>query len=984
MATLTRLLLALVLALLSAQAAAQQQVVIDTGDDPDSRLELRNYVLPDGTEVSFYVLRGDPLTITIGEQQLVATHVEVDLSRSELRVIGPGRFFNGSETVEGEDLIISLDQESFSARDVLVITGALDVLGSQAWRVPGQISFLDGSFSPCSRCGHEVEDYGFRAERLELYPGDRLIAYRVTMLIRGVELLYLPVMVVPLAQPDRQPQLVIEQGTDTERARVALDWPYVTGPHSYGTFSIRYYADVDPSGGGLSGRLLGGSVDTSYLGGGFNHVFHTETGLGNFRLMYRPAFLNPEAEDGRDRPLYDWRFHWATDEALARDTAENAEVLVERDDERRFGLVEYRVSLELTEEHLLTRLFSQGFFNLTPGEGPDDPSYWSRRTPRRTHFSISFSPVERQPITLGVLRLSRLLLEAGLLEDAVNPALRAVTTQSYWQAGRVHVNHEVELLPLELWPRFELRGLSRFGGWYYSSGQRLIDWNTSVTGVQSFGDYGNLSLTFTRDVTEGETPFRFDQLPLRERTDVYGRLRFVPASWLTVDLNTTYVFTDSRNPRAEGWRPLETRIDLFGNISWLSLSIANTRDLKTGDPGNAEFGLTLRHTDRGLDARLNATYTHDLDPDFIAEGADEAVNDTATALEASLRTENMDLSFGWGYNFEPQVPTDPAEPLPYWEPFKLSATFGSLRRGEERFGLRLDWTRDLNHDRVSAFEYETRAFIGPLELYANERYRLPQGGTDRSSFRITYPGYVQLEAAGMSLIRPQWLFLPVDEDRVQTHTWTLADAPGAGPQRWQIRYRTTIDPNMTTLEGEEGGRRDTSLELRALLEEEPVGSNRFSVDLFIDLPLADGRLPQSYLRRASLTLGVDLGDRVGLQGSLGYRGTYSLAERELTVGELTLTNLALTVRVSDEVYVGAMLNDVWDLTGNSTTRARFNLQPEFLVMWNRCCWALYGSWNSATGQVRIAVTTPGASTGLAEEITTPWRLPDRHELAGED
>ncbi len=978
-----RFLPVLLAVMAAAFSLAQQQVTIDTGDDPDSRLELRNYVLPDGTEVSFYVLRGDPLTITIGEQQLVASHVEVDLTRNELRVIGAGSFSSGTETVEGDDLIIGLDEETFSAFDVLVITGALDVLGSEAWRVPGQISFIDGSFSPCSRCGQEVEDYGFRAERLELYPGDRLIAYRVTMLVRGQEFMYLPLMVVPLARQDRQPQLVIEQGSEEERALVALDWPYVTGPHSYGTFSIRYWADVDVDGGGLAGRMLGGSVETQYLGGGFNHLFHTETGAGNFRLMYRPPFLNPDAPDGRDLAQHDWRFHWTTDEALVPDGADLAEVLVERQDERRFGIVEYRASLELQDVNHRTSLFSQGFFDLRPGEGERDPSYWNRSTPRRTHFSIRFEPLEREPVTLGVLRLSSLLLEAGLFEDSINPALRAVTTQAFWQAARLRVNQDVELLPLTLWPLFELSGSSRFGGWYYSSGQRLIDWHTRVSGTQDFGAYGSLNLTFNRNVTEGETPFRFDQLPLRERTDVSARLRLVPSSWLTLEMSNSYVFTDSRNPRAEGWRPLETTITLLDNVSWLGVVVSNTRDLMTGDPGNLDFEVGLRHSTRELDARLTATYTHDLDPDFSQDGEDP-LNATATSLEANLRTDDLELSFGWGYNFEPELPTDPAEPIPYWEPFVFSVTYGSLRRGNDRWGLRVDGTRDLNHDRMSAFGYEARTSLGPLELHASERYRLPEGGIERSSFRITYPGYVQLEATGMSLIRPEWIFLPEDPDQRRTHTWTVSDAPDFGPQRWQVRYRTTFDPLMTTLDGATGGRRDTSLELRALLEEEPVGNSRFSVDLFVDMPLADGRQPGSYLRRASLTLGMDFSDRVGLQGSLGYRGTYSLAEEEVTRGELTLTNLALTVRVSDDVYVGAMLNDVWDLSGNSDEMARFNLQPEFLVMWNRCCWALYGSWNSATGQVRIALTTPGASSGLAEEITTPWRLPDRHESAGED
>ena len=189
---------------------------------------------------------------------------------------------------------------------------------------------------------------------------------------------------------------------------------------------------------------------------------------------------------------------------------------------------------------------------------------------------------------------------------------------------------------------------------------------------------------------------------------------------------------------------------------------------------------------------------------------------------------------------------------------------------------------------------------------------------------------------------------------------------------------------MTTLTGETGGRRDTSLEVRVLLEDEPLATSSFSVDLFVDLPLKDDRQPMSYLRRANLTLGTNLGERVGLQGTLGYRGTFSLADVEVSRGELTLTNVALTVRVLDELYVGAMLNDVWDLTGNSDEIARFNLQPEFMVMWNRCCWALYGSWNTSTGQVRVALTTPGASQGLTEEFGTPWQFPSRHETAGDD
>lgn len=975
-AALFCLLLTLVLA-----AGAQQQVNIDTGGDPDSRLELRNYMLPDGTTVTFYVLTGNPVTITVGEQELRANHVEIDLQRQELRVIGHGTFISGSETVEGMDLVIDLSGETFSARQVLVITGAVDVVGAEAYRVPGQISFTDGSFSPCSRCGQQVEDFGFRAERLELFPGDRLVAFEVTMLIRGREFLHLPLMVVPLAAPQRQPRLLIAQGTETERAQVALDWPYVSGPNSYGTFSIRYHADVDPAGTGLARRLLGGAIETQYLGGGLSHLWYTDVGAGTFDFMYVPSFLDASHPAGRQLAQFNFRYSYATVDDALPEGAPRAEVLVERDDTRRHGLIEYRALLLQPSDPVMVRVFTQGFFDLIAGDSVIDPSWFGRRDPRRTLFELGISPLDDSPIVLGVLRLSRLRLEGGIFEDATNPALRSVSTSLLSQAARLHAGHTIEMPGVTLWPGLEISGRNVFGGWYYSSGQRLIDWSTRGVATQQFGEWGRLSLTFTRELTEGETPFRFDQLPLRERTDATAELRVVPARWLTLSASTGYVFTDSRNPRAEGWQPLTATATLFDNVSWLSLVLRNQRDLETGDPGNLDVELTLRQSGRGLNASLGVSYIHDLDPEFSRDGA-VPENDTSTALAATLSWENVRIEFGWGYNFEPSVPDNPDEPLRYWEPFELDVMLGSMRSGDDTPGFRVSWARDLNYDRPSEFEYEGRFMLGRLEISALQRFRLPQGGLERSRLRVSYPGYLQFEATGVMLLQPEWVWLPADEDQARTVTLALTDAPLRGPQQWQVRYATTLDPRMTTLAGGTGGRRNTTLELRALLEQERVGDGFFSVDLFVDLPLRDDALARSYLRRATVSLGMDWGGRVGLQGSLGYRGTYSAALEEVTRGELALNNVALTVRVLDDLYVGAVLNDVWDLTGNSTTMARFNFQPEFLVMWNRCCWALYGSWNSATGQVRIALTTPGASTGITEVFNTPLLLPGRHGDTG--
>ena len=79
-----------------------------------------------------------------------------------------------------------------------------------------------------------------------------------------------------------------------------------------------------------------------------------------------------------------------------------------------------------------------------------------------------------------------------------------------------------------------------------------MEWLTRLVARQAFGRTGNLSVTYTRDVREGETPFRFDILPYRSRTDVRSQLRLDPTAWLRFEQSGGYVFHDDRNPDEEG------------------------------------------------------------------------------------------------------------------------------------------------------------------------------------------------------------------------------------------------------------------------------------------------------------------------------------------------------------------------------------------------------------------------------------------------
>ena len=961
-----RLLYCLLALLLS--SALAETITIDTGDDPGSRLEIRNVVLPGGEEAQLYVIQGEQVQVTIDEQQLIAQHIEVDLTNRLVRVIGFGTFITPEQTVQGNDLIIELEREALSGEDVLIVTEQIDVVGSEATRLPGQIDVTDGSFSPCSRCGQEVEDYGFRAARIELYPGDRLVAYDVTMLIRETPVLSLPLLVVPLARPERQPRLSVEQGNLDERAQVALDWPYVAGANAFGTFSVRYYADVVPQQNGF--YPLGGAVQTSYLGGGVDHVFYTERGQGNASFFYRPGFLARPGSDS-EPPQFSARFAYLTlDGAPAPGMGPAIDLEIVRDDAVRDQILEYRVEVAGTSDGVTGTVLSQGFVDGDPADTVTSPSYDDRLTPRRTPVQLLLEPDEER-FTIGPLLLRRLALDLGAFEDSSNPTNRSAASHQFIDAGRLRETHYLELTSLPLWPGMELRGYTNFAGHYYTTGERQIDWDSRLSADQRLGSIGNFGVAFSRDVNEGETPFRFDQIPLRTRTDLTAALELEPLPWLALEASGGYVFRDTRRPELEGFLPLESRLRLFDDVDWLGLSVSNSYDIEEQDPGELEFELLLRSPEPDLRAQIEVTHIEDLAvlPDRLTgEPSDESV--TTVELDYGSRTLRLDAAGGYRY-FPP--PPEAGEPPEYWLPFEAGLTVGTLEQDDRLPGLRLAYERDLNRRRVDALSYDARARLGELELQVAQTFDLPEGGTASSSIVAHYPGVALLEATGFSPLRAEWLGLPAGAPETTRYTVTLRDAPLSGSGEWQVRYLTRYDPDL----GDDGGRRDSALEGRVQLEDERAGRSRFSVDLFLDLQLRDDLLEMSYLRRASLQLAADIEGVVGVQGALGYRATLDSTSNELSRAELRIDELALTVKASRQLYVGAIFDDLWEFTGSLPSQPAFDLRPELFLVWDRCCWAFIGGWDTETGDLRLSLTAPGAGQGVTQVLETPLVLPGR-------
>lgn len=944
-------------------AALAATLTVDTGGDPEARLELRTYTLPNGVEAELIVLSGTSVTVTVDDVIIEGRRLEIDVAGRIVRVVGAGSFARGDERVEGRDLEVDLAEERVRAIDAVVFTSAIDVEGALAERLPGQVTFANAFASPCMRCDQEVPDYGFRAARMVLYPGDRLVAFDAVVVVRGVDLFGLPVLVLPLATGDRQPQLLVRSGTGAERAEVRVRWPYVAGDAALGTFTVRYLAEVDPArDGGLAGRLLGGAVEADAFGFELDHRAYDALGTAVLRVAFDPG-RGPDATDPA-RP--ETPASWTVRAAYATEPdgpSPSIDLELARDDTRTAGRWTYRAALVGTGSGARGTLDAQGFVDSDPDVDPrTPPAYAGRTVPRRTGVRLRLEPLDPTPWRLSRLQVTAARLDLGVFEDVANPANREAAAQGIVSGGRALAAHTVRLEPVALWSGARLEADNGFEGRYYGTGERAITWRTRIGLDQRFGEAGQLGLAFLRDVEEGETPFRFDAASPRARTEATGRLSVRLAPWLAVASDGGYVFTDARRPETTGWQPLNSTATLFQDRPWLDASLAHRWPIADDDPGALTARLAVQGRSGDAEVRASVTQVVDLEPDLGPPRVDEGR--TTLAWRAAL-DRTAALSFDATY-----VAAD-AEGVPGWSEGRASASVGSLRAGDARPGVQLDARLDLNELRVTELAVLMRADVGPLAVELRERIELPTALVQEARIQATWRGVATLDARGLVWLPPEWLGHGAPEPRARSVSVRLVDAPERVDPRWEATWRTTLDPALDA----DGGRRDTRFEVRLALVQEQLGPVALSLDGLAEWSLVDAVQDEAYLRRAAVTFGADAWERVGFQGRLGYQGAWDAVAGGYARSTLSIEDLTLAVRASDEWLVGARVTDVWELTGTDAARSPWTVRPEVFFVWDRCCWALVGAWDAATGSVRIALTGPGGGTGLSEVFETDLALP---------
>ncbi|MDZ7707996.1 MAG: hypothetical protein U5J97_08940 [Trueperaceae bacterium] len=967
---IVRVATVLAVVLACAGIAAAETVQIDTGGDPEARLELRTVVLPGGEQRELYVVSAERVVVTRGDLVLIASRLEFDPDAGVVRIVGRGRVERPGDVLVGDDLVVQLDDGRLDGGDVLVITDRVDVRGERAQRVEGRIHLLEGRFSPCGRCGQEIEDYAFVADRIEILPGDRLIAWQVVVLIRDAPFVALPLLVLPLAEPARIPRLEIVRGGEDAQAEIAVDWPYVSGPNAFGTFRARLIIDVEPDQGGPVGdRLLGGRPERAYLAGGFDHRFYDERGAGRIEVDYRPRFASERSDDpATTDPELRFEARYDSD-AAAGDPV--VSVRLARDDDARPNLVEAEASVAAHAGGFRTEASSRVAIPLEAGV-TTRPSWDGSRTPRTAPVRLRAEGEEAFPFRAGALTLDRLSVDVGVFEDAPDPTNRSAVAlgRPFVTAGRAELAHGLTLAPVDV-AGVELSGRTSFVGRYYDTGERQIDWDSELRARRSLGDLGSVELRLRRDAAEGETPFAFDRIPLRSRSDLVASLSLRPLPGTRLSAEGGWLLEDDRAPDEVGLLPTTVRLEAFTNVRAIDLSLVHEADPAEGDLGTARLRLDVRVPSSAWTARLEADALLDLDPAKSPGRFDDAPRDTSRAeATASLgATDLLVAKASGGFEVEPV-----RNPESFWTPLELSATLGTLAADDARPGLEAFWTFDPDDGETEEAGYRFAVDLGPVRGEIEQRFGPPGGAPGRHSFAVVWRDLGRVTVDGVELVPASWLGLEPDPAAIRRLSVRVEDTGSVPGARFRAEYRTSLVPR-----GDEVVRQGTRFEATLRLSERRFASGlvRAAVDAFVDVPLPDDGQPTAYLRRANLQLGLDVAGRVGLQGTFGYRGSYDVTTESVRSGRLSFEEVSLVVRATNELYLGATLDDVWEIVDDDpASDLALDPRPTLFATWDRCCWALYTSWDTRSGEVVLTLGAPGRSEGpqftLDQGPSIPW------------
>lgn len=884
------------------------------------------------------VISGERVELRVDDDVVVATRVEFNRSSRTLTLIGPGKYSSvdskgAVQQLSGSDLVVNLGNQAVSGEDVIISDAELEIRGEMVERIPGQLSAQNSYFTPCAKCGRTPDDYAFKAKRLLLYPGDRLIGYQATLLLAGTPVLYLPIVALPLNEASRQPKISYSNDAIDGRTFKA-DLPFAVSNNIMGTTFLRYYKNREPS--------FGGGADFT--------VYAPVEGIDRLNF-YGLAEPNPADATGKFSAGYAIDYSFAgkgkfdieNTEAggLSYSITANHKEIGLVDNDRNKGVTALNAQADVTLINV--RNFGKVKVNVTVADqlGPEPTSALSSplKKPEVTIDPDPYLVTYRNGSTLS----ADLKVTAGNYQAASNPLSRAASLQGpNYATARLQEEHQIKYLARP-WDNADLSITNSFTGRYYLSGQRVIDLNVGLSLSQTFG---------LRSPTNTST--------YNSSYNAYGTALNLPSSAGTFSIKYNYLRREGISPFAFDRidrKLLSAPIGLALNLtpaSGVSVRLSQDYDLILPSKQQQPADLNISVAQEPL--QLNLDVKHD-----VFESQLESVNASGSFGASAAR--GLNVSFAGSY-------TRLNGPGTFSTTVKA---IGGVRTNTFGVTLVQDLNkRELQSVTVAASAVATRdAVLNPITLSFSEALNLQSDRLD-GSLNINWRNYAFSSTHNLTLPKGNLqngytsdsLFFSIGNVAGGQNIYNSnRPAQNSSPSSltWNLKYGGPYDLAKTEW---------TSPALSAALTATGP-AQRISAQASVAFP---GSVQQGgpYLQSASLSGNWQFGRRVALSGLASYTRTPPSSPTGKLTETLSLQPLAFNFTFGQAEKPDASLTTTFEQTLTWVGGVRTGpapLQPVVLLTVDRCCWAFQAEINPIAKRFRIGLVIPGAGNLSAFENT---------------
>ena len=921
------------------------------------RLELRNVTPPGGGETQeLVVITGRPAIIQVDDDELEADRIEYNKTKRTLTIIGNGIYRTKTETVAAQDLTVDLETQGLQGEDVLISTKEIDVIGVSAERVPGQLDVVDGYFSPCARCGRTPNDYGFRAESLTLYPGDRLIGRNVTVLIADEPVMFLPIIVLLLNDPSRQPRLALNtDSSNPDGTTIEADLPFVTGDFGIGFTFLRYFEKRSPSFGvGFEWQLynLFEAANQSKLfflilppkpkTSGSGTEFSADKALLAYQLDTKGMIdLTPGSEPEDALPEIKFEAQIArADSGIASSDLRGVSGTDQRTD--------YRIKFDVATPEYNASLSANGALDHRELK-PDDSELQNFGAQEFSFTALGTWLPKFEPFTVTSFGVSLANVRANVDSNNRSAKNEAGSSQ-FITAGRFTVQYGLAFNQA-LWDGATLSANQGFTGRYYTTRnpisatdptpgefERNIQTDLNAGFNQSLLE-GKLTFgaNYNYSIREGESPFA-DGLNIgRGRPSETGSLNIGarPFDWLSLSASDSIDFRKTEFK----WTPANFRADL--TASPITASSSLSYDIERNEAQMWDFGLGS-NTPTGFSFRIDFGY------DFVT--SEESRNPPQNARPLENRWKNLTTTVGY-------------------------------RSEDSKFSIGLTSNLNLNTFEPITWALTSNATVGdrdaPVTLNLTETYTPTQDRNNRlnavqtsvggvpaviaitepklsGSLSVNWTGYqfrfdhnFDAQNYEYSPGRTAPSYVEFNLNSASGNELPQQPVPGEIPVAWNsswgVKLRSSLDLDPVEFF-------DSKLNGTFKLESNPL---TLSADTLISLP--DRTRRDIELTTFGLNLEWDLLPGIALQGGIQYNRSWE-ANFTKPADAFTFTPLGLTIALAaegsskPEVFLTMLLSGTYTFTegnGNiplysdgTNIPAFSGLRPKFILTFDRCCWSL--------------------------------------------